>query len=69
MIDIGPKFYSALSLTLVGQSHGLKNFMLKFYVKVSNISEFPNHLSYIWYYERYWFKILFSTILIPGHDL
>ena len=26
-------------------------------------------LNYIWYDDRYWSKILFSTIPTPGHDL
>ena len=37
--------------------------MLKFYVKVFKI------IKIIWYDERYWSKILFSTIPTPGHDL
>ena len=35
MIDIGPKFYLALSPPL---GHGLRNFMLKFYIKVFKIT-------------------------------
>ena len=45
--------------------------MLKFYVKVFRTSLFPNpvmDLVYIWYDDRYWSKILFSTIPTPMHD-
>ena len=42
----------------VGVGVGVSN-MLKFYVKVYKIT----------YDERYWSKILFSTIPTPGHDL
>ena len=27
------------------------------------------YLNYVWYDDRYWFKILFSTIPTPGNDL
>ena len=46
--------------------------MLKFFVKVFRTSLFPNPLMdlvYIWYDDRYWSKILFSTIPTPMHDL
>ena len=46
--------------------------MLKFYVKVFRTSLFPNPLMdlvYIWYDDRYWSKILFSTNPTPMHDL
>ena len=46
--------------------------MLTFYVKVFRTSFFPNPLMdlvYIWYDNRYWSKILFSTIPTPMHDL
>ena len=46
--------------------------MLKFNVKVFRTSLFPNPLMdlvYIWYGDRYWSKILFSTIPTPMHDL
>ena len=46
--------------------------MLKLYVKVFRILLFPNPLMdlvYIWYDDRYWSKILFSTIPTPMHDL
>ena len=36
IIDIAPKFYSTLSLP-TGQGHGLRNFMLKFYLSVLKI--------------------------------
>ena len=44
----------------------------KFCVKVFRTSLFPNPLKdlvYIWYDDRYWSKILFSTIPTPMHDL
>ena len=43
-----------------------------FYVKVFRTSLFPNSfmdLVYIWYDDRYWSKILFSTIPTLMHDL
>ena len=46
--------------------------MLKFYVKVFRTSLFPNpmmSLVHVWYGDRYWSKILHSTILNPLHDL
>ena len=46
--------------------------MLKFYVKIFRTSLFPNPLMdlvYIWYDDRYWSKILFSTIPTSMHDL
>ena len=43
----------------VGAGVGVSK-MLKFYIKV---------FKSIWYDERYWSKILFSTIPVPGHDL
>ena len=47
-------------------------FMLKFYVKVFRTSLFPNpmmDLVHVWYDDRYWFKILHSTIPTSIHDL
>ena len=44
----------------------------QFCVKVFKTSLFPNpwmDLVYIWYDDRYWSKILFSTIPTPMHDL
>ena len=41
-------------------------------VKVFKTSLFPNPLMdlvYVWYNDRYWSKILFSTIPTPIHDL
>ena len=32
-------------------------------------SFYIEYLNHIWYDERYWSKILFSTIPTPGHDL
>ena len=75
MIDIGPKFYSAPPHPWSGhtdQVHTLRNFMLKFYVKVFRIIKFLNHmvnLNYVWYDDRHWSKILSRTINNPGHDL
>ena len=46
--------------------------MLKFYVKVFRTSLFPDpmmDLVHVWYDDRYWSKILFSTIPTPIHDL
>ena len=46
--------------------------MLKFCVKVFRTSLFPNHimdLGHVWYDDRYWSKILCSTIYIPIHGL
>ena len=46
--------------------------MLKFYFKDFRPSLFPNPLMdlvYIWYDDRFWFKLLFSTIPTPMHDL
>ena len=42
IIDIGPKFYSALSppYDLDVKSQGLRNFILKFYLKVLKILYF-----------------------------
>ena len=72
MIDTGPKFYSVPShspcMTL---SHGLKTFMLTFYVKIFRISLFPNPLMdlvHVWCDDRYWTKILHSAIPTPIHD-
>ena len=41
--------------------------MLKFYVKV--ISKHCDYLVHVWYDDRYWSKILCSTIPTPVHDL
>ena len=44
----------------------------KFCIKVSMNLYFPSHtvdLVYIWYDDRYWSKVLFTTIPIPAHDL
>ena len=44
----------------------------QFSIKVFKTSLFPNpliDLVYIWYDDRYWSKILFSTIPTPMHDL
>ena len=52
--------------------HGLRNFMLKFCVKVFKISYFLNpcmDLLYIWHDNRYWSKILLSTIPTPAYIL
>ena len=57
--------------TTLGGGVGVSK-MLKFYVKVFKISKLLNpviDLNYIWYDDRYWSKILFSTIPTPGHDL
>ena len=46
--------------------------MLQFRVKVFKISLFLNpcmHLLYIWYDNKYWFKILFGTTPTPAFDL
>ena len=46
--------------------------MLKFCVKVFRTSLFPNpmmDLVHVWYDDRYWSKILHSTIPTPIHDL
>ena len=54
------------------QGHGLGIFMLKFYVKVFRTSLFPNlvmDLVHMWYDDRYWSKLLCSTITIPLHSL
>ena len=75
MIDIGPKFYAVPSHPLTwpqGQGHRLRSFMLKFCVKCFKASLFPNHmidLIYILYDDRYWSKILCSTIPTPSHGL
>ena len=59
----------------IGQGLGLRNFMLKFCVKVFKISKFLNpcmDLLYIWYDNRFWSKILLGTILTiptPAYDL
>ena len=53
----------------IGQGH--RNFMLTFCDKVFKIS-FLNpcmDLLYIWYDNRYWSKILFSTTPTPANDL
>ena len=55
---------SALALMLASASTNVKKFF--------RTSLFPNPLMdlvYIWYDDRYWSKILFSTIPIPMHDL
>ena len=46
-------------ITRAGVGVGVSK-MLKVYIKVFLI---------IWYDERYWSKILFSTIPTPSHDL
>ena len=75
MIDAGPKFYSVPSpppyMTLRSRSRTL-NFYVKFCVKVLRTSLFPNpimDLVHAWYDDRYWSKILHSTIPTPVHDL
>ena len=60
---------SALAFVL---ALGRRPQMLKFYVKVFRTSLFPNPLMdlvYIWYDDRYWSKILLSTISTTMHDL
>ena len=45
--------------------------MLKFYVKVFRTSLFPSpvvYLFHVWYDDRRWSKILYSTIPNPVHD-
>ena len=45
---------------------------LQFCVKVSKNLHFASHmmdLVYIWYDDRYWSKVLFTTIPIPTHYL
>ena len=74
MIDIGPNFiqhHPQLWSGPTDQVHSLRNFMLKFYVKVFKISvsKHLNNLNYVWYDDRYWSKNVFSTIYSPGHDL
>ena len=73
MIDTGPKFYTVPSapppyMTLRSRS---QTFMLMFYVKVFRTSLFSNlvmDLFHVWYDDRCWSKILFSTIPNPVHD-
>ena len=74
MIYIGPKFCAVPSLTPrspQGQGHGLRIFMLNYYIKIFKTSLFPNHsidLVHIWYDDKYWSKVLRSTILVSlGH--
>ena len=46
--------------------------MLKFCVKLFRTSLFPSpmmDLVHVWYHDRYWSKILHSTIPTPIHDL
>ena len=50
----------------------LELFMLTFYSKVFRISLFPNPLMdlfHVWYDNRYWFKMLLSTISTTMDDL
>ena len=78
IIDIAPKFYSALSLpyNLQVKVTDLENFMLKFYLKVLKIfyilSYFSNHTGYIWYtdssYGRCSSKIISSTMSPSFHS-
>ena len=69
--DTGPKFYTALSPPHTwpfGQGHGLRTFLLKFYVKVLRTSLFPNPVVYffhVWCDDRCWSKILCSMIPNP----
>ena len=75
MIDISPKFHwvpSPPPYMPLRQGHGLKIFMLKFYVKVFRTSLFPNPLMDlvpVLYDDRYWSKILRGIIPTPVHDL
>ena len=70
MIDVGPNFYGISSpppMCPQGQGHGLRIFMLKFYIKVFRTSLFPNTLMdsvNVWYmYEDIdWLNILNNTI-------
>ena len=71
MIDTGPKFYSVTSsapyMTLRSRSQ-----TCNFYVKVFRTSLFSNprmDLLHVWYDDRYWSKILHSTIPTPERDL
>ena len=57
---------------LKGQGHGRRTFMFKFWVEVFRTSLFPNpmmDLVHVWFDDRYWSKILHSTIPTPIHDL
>ena len=59
-------------MTYIGQGQGLRNFMLKFCIKVFKISRFLNpcmELLYVWHDYRDWSKILFDTISAPIYDL
>ena len=54
------------------QGHGIRIFMLKFYVKVFKISLLLNQmmdLVPIWCHVRYWSKVFISTISTHGRDL
>ena len=75
MIDTGPKFYIVPSqppYMALRSRHGLRTFMLEFCVKGFRTSLFPNpmmDLVHVWYNDRYWSRILNSTIPTPIHDL
>ena len=43
--------------------------MLKFYIKFLGPHVWYDGLVHVWYYDRYWSKILQSTIPTPIHDL
>ena len=68
-------WFKILFSTIPTPMHDLKvkvTFMLTFYVKVFRTSLFPNPLMdlvHVCSDDRYWSKILFSTIPTPIHDL
>ena len=72
-IVLPPAAAIALALTLgFALALALASTNVKFCIKVFKTSLFPNPLMdlvYIWYDDRYWSKILFSTIPTPIHAL
>ena len=75
LVDTGLNFYSALSPPLAMTYIKFTNteilclgFTLKYIRSFKFLSQLIN-LNYICHDYRYWSKILFSTIPIPGHDL
>ena len=72
MIDIGPKFLSAvpqsMPMILRPRSQTLKFYKLSIALKFLKSSYFPNHtmdLVHIWYIDRYRLKVSFSST--PAH--
>ena len=75
MIDTGPKFHTVPSpppyITVRSWSQ-TELLCQSFALKVFRTSLFPNtmmDLVHVWYDDRYWSKILHSTIPTPIHDL